>query len=470
MGKVLIVDDEQTIGWGLKKLCQNLGHEALTAASAEEALEAVGKFKPQAVLLDVRLPGMDGLSAMQPLREAAGEIPIVIMTAYGDLETAVEAVRRGAFDYLVKPFELKAAQRVIERALAMRAATTPAAVEARPTEPDQLVGRTPAMQEVFKRIALVAPSDACVHLHGESGTGKELVARAIHRYSRRNQGPFIAVNLAALSPSLAESELFGHVKGAFTGADQVRRGLLEAANGGTIFLDEVADIPMALQVKLLRSLEQGEVLPVGADRPRTSDFRVISATHQDLTQLSALGTFRHDLYFRLSTFQIDIPALRQRSEDLPDLAQYFLNRISAKNGRPVPTLARETLDELHQRNWPGNVREFRNAIEHAVIVSRDGPILPEHLPAPLSHSSPASPSPSNLITLLQQWTEAQLTSGEDSEASDLYEQLLQLVEPPVLEVVLRKFHGQCATAARRMGLHRMTLRKKLDLYNIQNSP
>ncbi len=290
MAHLLIVDDEQSICWGLSKLAAEMGHSASTAASAEQGLADADQRLPDAILLDIRLPGIDGLTAMGRFRDRCGPVPIVVMTAYGDLNTAVTSVRNGAFDYLTKPFDLQTARRVIRRVLEYH----PEAVSAAPSsageeEPLRLVGHSPVMQDVFKRIALVAPSDACVHLYGESGTGKELVARAIHRHSRRSKGPFVAVNVASLSPSLAESEMFGHVRGAFTGADQGRAGLLERAHGGTIFLDEVADIPMDLQVKLLRALEHSEILPVGGNRPVQTDFRIISATHRNLAEQVAQG-------------------------------------------------------------------------------------------------------------------------------------------------------------------------------------
>ena len=302
-------------------------------------------------MLDVRLPGMDGLAAMQHFQKAAPGVPIVVMTAYGELSTAVTAVRNGAFDYLAKPFDLAVAQRAIESALKHNARPVDAPVRLPPKDPAGLiVGASPPMQEVFKRIALVAPSDACVHVRGESGTGKELAARAIHRYSRRAAGPFVAVNMASLSPTLAESELFGHVRGAFTGAEQSRKGLLEQAGGGTIFLDEVADIPMALQVKLLRVLEFGEIVPVGGDCAVRSDFRMISATHQDLQQRVAEGTFRHDLYFRLITFEIELPPLRQRREDIGPLAEHFLDVLADRNPGAPGTPGRRR--RSRRRPWP----------------------------------------------------------------------------------------------------------------------
>jgi two-component system nitrogen regulation response regulator GlnG len=356
------------------------------------------------------------------------------------------------------------AQRAIERALRTPVTTAkieqPANVESRE---GRLVGTSPAMQEVFKRIALVAPSDACVHIRGESGTGKELAARAIHRYSARAEGPFVAVNVASLSPTLAESELFGHVRGAFTGAEQTRKGLLEQAHGGTIFLDEVADVPLSLQVKLLRALEHGEVLPVGGNRPVQSDFRIISATHRNLCERVAEGTFRHDLYFRLVTFEIEIPPLRQRREDIAPLAEHFLDLLAAKNRVPRPGISPEALAELQRQPWYGNVRELRNAVEHAMILARGGTLAPEHLPPPVPSAVTSNAIHQEAIaSFVRQWAELQLRG--DDEAGDLYERLLKLIEPPLFHAAMEHYHNQCAAAARRLGLHRTTLRKKLDDY------
>jgi two-component system nitrogen regulation response regulator GlnG len=469
MSHILIIDDESSICWGLAKLAESLGHSAATAASAEQGLEAAAAKRPDVIVLDVRLPGMNGLEAMDHFRRVVGIVPIVIITAFGDLSTAVEAVRHGAFEYLLKPFELATAQRVIQRAVAQSGLHAPIAVQAASVAQDEhaMIGHSMAIQEVFKRIALVAPSDACVHLHGESGTGKELAARAIHRYSRRAEGPFVAVNVASLNPSLAESELFGHARGAFTGADQPRKGLLEQANGGTIFLDEVADIPLPLQVKLLRVLEHGEILPVGADRPVQSDFRLISATHQDLREKVAQEAFRHDLYYRLITFEIEIPPLRQRPEDIPELATHFLDALAAKNEQPSPTISEEALAELQRRDWFGNVRELRNAIEHAMILARGGVLASEHLPPPMvaTATPDALPEPA-LVSLVRRWAELQLQ--DPAGAEDLYERFLKCVEPPLFQAVMEHCGGQCQAAARRLGLHRTTLRKKLDELEIRD--
>jgi two-component system nitrogen regulation response regulator GlnG len=326
-----------------------------------------------------------------------------------------------------------------------------------------MIGSSPGIQEVFKRIAVVAPTEACVHIRGESGTGKELVARAIHRYSRRCDGPFVSVNVASLSPSLAESELFGHARGAFTGAEQTRKGLLEQAHGGTLFFDEVADIPLSLQVKLLRVLEYGEILPVGANRPVRSDFRVLSATHQNLHERVVKGEFREDLYFRLITFEIEIPPLRERLHDVGELALYFLDALSAKNGCPCPPLAAETIEALKSRPWHGNIRELRNALEHAMIMSRGGAILPEHLPPPTPPGNDAGQTrEAMLASMIRDWVRNELEHSPG--ATDLYQRLLKIVEPPLLRTVLQRNRGQFLAAAKELGLHRVTLKRKANQY------
>jgi len=468
MAHLLVVDDEQSICWGLARLGHQMGCTVDVAASAEEAFVLARNIAPDAIVLDVRLPGMDGLTALNRFRDDLGPVPIIVITAYGELATAVQAVRNGAFDYLTKPFDLQVAERAIQRALRAPKPSGEVLPQAAQPQAETIIGTSPPMQEVFKRIALVAPSDACVHLRGESGTGKELVARAIHRFSRPAEGPFVAVNAASLTPSLAESELFGHARGAFTGADQPHKGLLERASGGTIFFDEVADIPADLQVKLLRVLEHGEILPVGADRPVQSDFRVISATHRNLTERVADGSFRHDLYFRLITFEIELPPLRERGDDVFVLAERFLDLLSARSGIPRPTLSEEARTELKGRPWHGNVRELRNAVEHAMILARGGHILPEHLPPPApSTTDSGAVGKEAIVGLIHQW--AQLELQVPDRAGDLYGRLLKLVEPPLLKAVMEQCHGQCAAAARELGLHRTTLRKKLDELGIHST-
>ena len=349
MSHVLIVDDEESICWALRRCALEDGHEVSVASSAEDALELAGRKGCDLVVLDIRLPGMDGLTAMAHFRQLLPGTPVVVITAFGSLATAVDAVRNGAFDYLTKPFDLEQALAVIRRALAQRALAQRSLAD-HPTGPlqqsdssDELVGTSPAMQEVFKRIALAAPSRASVLITGESGTGKELVAQAIHRHSPREAGPLVPVNLAALSPTLVESELFGHVRGAFTGADFERKGLLELAHGGTVFFDEAGDIPLPVQVKLLRALEQQETTPVGGVKARPTEFRVVAATHRDLRREVCDGKFREDLYFRLAVFEIQLPPLRERVEDIPALAERFLRQIHP-GVAPTVTFSEAALD------------------------------------------------------------------------------------------------------------------------------
>lgn len=465
MAHVLIVDDEPDICWGLQRLAERLGHSAAIAPDGEAALKSVAAKTPDLVLLDVRLPGRDGLEIMGEIRSLRADVPIVIMTAYGDLEIAVRAMRQGALDYLVKPFELAVVRRLIERALQPRVSGGDCF---RPESPESesefpIIGTSSAMQEVFKQIALVAPTDASVLLQGESGTGKELVARAIHRFSRRRGGPFIVAHLASLSPTLAESELFGHVRGAFTGAEESRTGLLERADGGTLLIDEAADIPLALQIKLLRALEYREFLPVGGTRPVRSDFRLISASHRDISRLVAENRFRHDFYFRLVTFEIRIPPLRERREDIEPLVRFFVRQLSQRMGIDPPSWDQGFLEELQARPWRGNVRELRSALECAIILARGGALRREMLPPPLLAGPGDSPSSEVVLgELIRRWADTMLKDNLAEGA--LYDRFLQVVEPPLLRAVLHRFGGRYLAAAKALGMHRVTLRRKLQQY------
>jgi two-component system nitrogen regulation response regulator GlnG len=325
--------------------------------------------------------------------------------------------------------------------------------------------RDNSCSSTVKKIALAAKSDASVLLLGESGVGKEVAAAAIHRNSQRRHCPLVAVNVAALSPTLAEGELFGHVEGAFTGAAQARPGLLLQAHGGTLLLDEVADIPLALQLKLLRVLDHGEVLPVGADVPLRSRFRVISATHQNLRKKVEAGEFRHDLFFRLCTFEIELPPLRDRRDDICLLAQHF----AAQFGGQAVTFAEETIAELQGRPWYGNVRELRNAIEHALVLARRGVVMPEHLPPPLPNlwqaaSDVADSDRQRIAEVLTQMARELLANPQTTGA--VYDRFLEQVEPPLLSAAINRYGHRCAPAARMLGLHRTTLKKKLTQYEI----
>lgn len=468
MARLLVVDDEPSICWGLTQLGGSLGHDVESAASAEQGLRLAATGSYNLLILDVRLPGADGLESMAAFQRVLGSAPIIVITAFGDLSTAVRAVENGAFEYIVKPFDLSEIRAAITRALQISASLEGAAQDVAPDAAalDGMLGRTPAMQAVFKRIALAANSDAAVMLSGESGVGKELAARAIHRHSSRHDAPFVAVNAAALSPSLAEAELFGHVEGAFTDARQARPGLLAHANGGTLFLDEVADIPLPVQVKLLRALDRGEILPVGADKPVKTQFRIIAATHRDLHAFVQAGVFRHDLFYRLNTFEITLPPLRQRRDDIPLLVRYFAGQL----GNAAAVFDDDTIGELAARPWYGNVRELRNAVEHALVVARSGAVMPEHLPPPLPQLQPTG-APTQLVASLAS-TVSELADdllADPSLAGAVYDRFLGRVEPALFAAALNKWSHQCAPAARALGLHRTTLKRKLQRYGIEHS-
>lgn len=459
MPQILIIDDEEAVCWTLERALKSEGHRVRTASSAEQGLESAEQLRPDAILLDVRLPGMDGLSALMRLRQLSGDAPVIVMTAFGNLSTAVRAVEGGAFDYLTKPFDLDQALETVQRALQSRKIAEPVS-DAAPPPAEDIVGASPTMQNVFKRIALVAPRESCVLITGESGTGKELVARAVHQFSPRRDKPFLPVHVAALNPNLVEGELFGHLKGAFTGAAQARAGLLALAEGGTLFLDEIAEVPAAVQVKLLRVLEHNEFFPVGSSQPQKLNVRILAATHQDLQKRVADGSFRHDLFFRLNVFQIHLPALRERREDIPALAEHFLRKLEP---RALPLLP-QTLQFLVNQPWLGNVRELRNALEHAVIVAHGGQLLLEHLPAAsvLSGTTPRE----KLIAGVTAWLQEQIRAAAPKSPENLYEALLAVIEPPLFEEVIRRLQGNRLVAAQWLGLNRATVRKKLQAYGL----
>jgi two-component system nitrogen regulation response regulator GlnG len=449
---ILIIDDEEPIAWALKRAFERDGCRVAVSASAEDGIRKA-ESRPDVIFLDVRLPGMDGLAALSELRNAAPEAAVVVMTAHGNLNTAVKAVAGGAFDYLAKPFDLAQALDAAKRALRRDTGDEPSSSGEVDSSPDAIIGRSPAMQGIFKRIALVAPTEACVLITGESGTGKELVARAVHANSPRRDRPFLPVHIASMNPNLVESELFGHVKGAFTGADKPRTGLLALADGGTVFLDELADIPLPVQAKLLRVLERQEVLPVGANQSAAVNVRIVSATHGDLSAAVRDGRIRHDLFFRLNVYPIHLPPLRDRIDDIPLLAEHFLHRFGAGSNLPP-----ETVRFLQSRPWPGNVRELRNALEHASITARGGPLQPDHFPAP-SEAGSAATLEDRLRSLVVEWTREQTRGG--GEPADLYQKLIDALEPALLDEVLRQLDWNRLVAARWLGLARATVRKMI---------
>jgi DNA-binding NtrC family response regulator len=463
MSRILIIDDEPAIGWSLREMLADEGHSVELAGNVEAGLEACGRFAPDAMLLDVRLPGRDGLSALPELRSLMPEAPIVVMTAFGDLDTAVRAVNAGAFDYLVKPFDLERVARTVSHALAERAAAAESRPKAAAADDALLVGSSPPMQEVFKQISLVAPTDLPVLISGETGTGKDLAARAIHAHGPRRSRPFVAASLGALAASVIESELFGHVRGAFTGATADRAGLFARADGGTLFLDEIGEAPLDLQVKLLRALENRAVTPVGAATPRPVDVRVIAATNRDLATAIAAGTFREDLYHRLHVFPIHMPPLAARGDDILVLTTHLLARHAA--GRPLPAVSAAFLDAIRGRPWPGNVRELKHAVEYAAVVARGGTLRPEHLP-PRPTAAPGRPpgdasADARVAAAVEAWVEAAMAQAGTS-GGPLHEPLMDLVETTLVQKVVDAAGGNRTAAAKLLGLDRATLRAKLS--------
>jgi two-component system nitrogen regulation response regulator GlnG len=466
--RILIADDEDSLRWVLEKGLKHAGYDVTAVRDGDSAIRAFETEPFDLVFLDIRMPGVDGLTALARMRELRKDAPVVVMTAHGTMDTAIQAMQRGAYDYVAKPFDLDEVVLLAERALAA-ARLTEEVVRLRSGlqevwEFGALIGRHPRMQDVYKTIGRIAGSDVTVLLRGESGTGKEVVARAIHHYSRRAGRAFVAVSCAAIPGTLLESELFGHERGAFTDAKERRLGKLELAQGGTFYLDEVGDMPMDLQTKLLRALQERTIERIGGHEPIAIDVRVLAATHRDLETMMKEGRFREDLYYRLNVVSLNLPPLRERRRDIPLLVEHFLAKYAERLGdRGV---APDALDRLVGHEWPGNVRELENIIQRAMVMATSGVILPEHLPI-----GPVSAAASVAVdATLEEIIERKLLEcvrGLRSHASaNLYDLMIGLVEKPLLRAVLRETAGNQVRAAQILGINRNTLRKKLTEHSI----
>jgi two-component system response regulator GlrR len=384
--RILLVDDDAGLLRLLSLRLRSAGYEVLTAESGEEALARLPQIRPDLVITDLRMGGMDGLALHDALRKTHPSLPVIILTAHGSIPEAVEATRRGVFGFMAKPFDGKELLAEVARALALSGAGAPRGAEAESWR-GAIVTRSPAMEELLRKARLAAEGDASVLVCGESGTGKELLARAIHRASPRHDRAFVPVNCSAIPEPLLESELFGHARGAFTGAVREHEGLFQAAHGGTLFLDEIGDMPLALQAKVLRALQEKEVRPVGAAATVAVDVRVVSATHRDLDREMASGAFREDLYYRLNVIRLEIPPLAARREDIPLLAEHFLGALAAKGRKQVTGFSPEALEVLVSAPWPGNVRQLANAVEQAYTLSTSA-LIPADLVREALRESP----------------------------------------------------------------------------------
>ncbi|HEX2091229.1 MAG TPA: sigma-54 dependent transcriptional regulator [Longimicrobiaceae bacterium] len=447
--RILVVDDERAIRFSLAELLESEGHAVREAEHAPAALAALEEEPADLVLSDLSMPAMDGMQLLEEVRARHPGTLFVLMTAHGDERTAVRALKLGAYDYVPKPFDNEEIRAVVRRAhevLALRAENRRLREELGGDLPG-LLGRSPALREVARVVRRAAPTDATVLITGESGTGKEVVARAIHGESRRRGGPFVALNCSALPGELVESELFGHLKGAFTGADRDREGRFEAAGGGTLFLDEVGDLAPPAQAKLLRALEERQVTRVGANRPVAVDVRVVAATHQPLEQRVAEGSFREDLLYRLRVIHLHLPPLRERREDIPALAAHFLAEMAARHHLPPRELSERARLSLLAYDWPGNVRELRNALERATVLVEGERIEPGDLPPQVAGAS-GTLRPVDAALAGLPFVEAR-------------ERAVEAWERAFLEAALERSGGNVSAAARALGLHRQSLQKKL---------
>jgi two-component system nitrogen regulation response regulator GlnG len=458
MPALLVVDDEAAVCYSFRRVFGSSEVNVLTAETAAAGMEQVRRQQPDVVVLDLQLPDGNGLDLFRQIYALDPKRPVIFITAHGTTDTAIEAMKLGAFDYLVKPVDLERMSQVIERAFeAARFMRVPAVLPAEVG--DRIIGHSPVIQEMSKAIGRVAPQDVNVLILGESGTGKELVARAIYHHSRRADRPFLAINCAAIPETLLESELFGHEAGAFTGAARRRIGKFEQCDGGTLLLDEIGDMTPAVQAKVLRLLQEQRFERLGGNEPVQTQVRILAATNQDLEKLVAEGRFRKDLYFRLKVVTIAVPPLRERLEDVSELAHHFLFAYNRELGRDLRGFAPETLRLLQVYSWPGNVRELQGVIKQAMLNSTGHLLLPEFLPGAL-RAQPATSALSRHdaeVLDLNGLIEDLLRRGE----MDLYAKVIRQVERVLLAQVLRQTHGHQAQASDLLGLNRTTLRNKL---------
>lgn len=467
-GFVWVVDDDSSIRWVLEKTLSSANIQCETFADAESVLLALERETPDVLISDIRMSGMGGLALLKQIQGSHPDLPVIIMTAHSDLDAAVNAYQTGAFEYLPKPFDIDETLTLVERAIthSYEQKHVTSATENLKTVTPEILGEAPAMQEVFRAIGRLSRSSISVLINGESGTGKELVAHALHRHSPRSKNPFIALNMAAIPKDLIESELFGHEKGAFTGANSVRQGRFEQANGGTLFLDEIGDMPLDIQTRLLRVLADGQFYRVGGHAPVSVDVRIIAATHQNLEKLVNQGGFREDLFHRLNVIRVHIPALRERRQDIEKLASHFLGRAADELGVDMKTLHPTTIETLNRLPWPGNVRQLENICRWLTVMASGSEVLPNDLPSELLNEKRATGQENNVGSWQQQlesWARSALSAGES--------ELLNIAQPEferiLLQTALTHTNGHKQDAAKLLGWGRNTLTRKLKELNVE---
>ncbi|MFO7714869.1 sigma-54-dependent transcriptional regulator [Desulfosarcina sp.] len=468
MTNILIIDDDDQLRISFERLLKEEGYGVCTAASGEAGVRMINQVMPDLVMLDLRLPGMNGLETFKQIHGMEPKLPVIIMTAFGTTETAIEATKRGAYDYVVKPFDIPQMLSTIHHALeAGRFMRSPVHMGVAPekTQGEAIIGKSPAMQEVYKSIGRVSATDATVLIRGESGSGKELVARALYQHSLRAEKPFLVINCVAIPDTLLESELFGYEKGAFTGATHRRVGKIEQAGGGTVFLDEIGDMPMNLQAKMLRLLQEKSVERLGGRETLPVDVRIIAATNRDLEDLIAMGQFREDLYYRLKVITIWLPALDERTGDIPLLVDYFLTRFAAELGVENPGIAREALSMMVSNPWPGNIRELSNTLQKALIFNRGAPLsISDITNATCGDAKSHHVKEVGGDDSIRAWLRSLLSKGAQE---NLFENCMDHFCGMLVGEALNLTGGNRSQAAKLLGMSRPTLHAKIDKYNLK---
>ena len=462
--QVWVIDDDRSIRWVLEKALNQANMDVTTFESARGLVEKLTRQRPDAIVTDIRMPGVDGLQLLEHISQHYPELPVIVMTAHSDLSSAVSAYQGGAFEYMPKPFDVDEAVELVRRAVAAHKEQQQPGRESDATAMPEIIGEAPAMQEVFRAIGRLSRSNITVLINGESGTGKELVARALHRHSPRASKSFIALNTAAIPRELLESELFGHERGAFTGAQNMRQGRFEQADGGTLFLDEIGDMPPELQTRLLRVLADGEFYRVGGHVPIKVDVRIIAATHQNLEDRVRAGLFREDLFHRLNVIRIHVPALRERREDIPILLRFFLKRAARELNVEPKTLRADVEAYLCRLDWPGNVRQLENTCRWLTVMASGREVHMEDVPPELRQTSQPATGATTWENALARWADQKLSHNE----TDLLGQATPTFERIMIEAALRHTGGRRQDAARLLGWGRNTLTRKIKELGMGN--